>query len=93
MLKNIVIKLPYASNSSIELSKFAVKGLKRIFKEGYHYKKAGVVVLDLVKEDKKQMRLFENSNPKHKPLMDSMDSMDKINHQLGQQKIKLGSRI
>ncbi|MCX6180620.1 MAG: SOS mutagenesis and repair protein UmuC, partial [Bacteroidetes bacterium] len=40
--KSIVVKLPYATNSSIDLSHYAVKGLKAIFKLGFQYKKAGV---------------------------------------------------
>lgn len=44
--RNIVIKLPFATNSSIELAKFANLALKQIFKPGYAYRKAGVIVQD-----------------------------------------------
>ncbi|HEV7380001.1 MAG TPA: Y-family DNA polymerase, partial [Dyadobacter sp.] len=67
--RNIVIKLPYPSNSSLELAHFAEEGLKRIFKEGYGYKKAGVIVLDLTPADSKQQMLFENSDPRHSNLL------------------------
>src|SRR6056297_3138580 len=87
--RNVVVKLPYPTNSGIELAKFATNGLKQIFKQGFHYKKAGVIVMDITPENQQQIMLFENSNPKHKPLM---EVMDKINHSLGQQKIKLGSQ-
>ncbi len=87
--KNIVIKLPYATSSSIELAKFAVDGLKTIYKKGYKYKKAGVIVMDFVDEDKKQKKLFENSNPKH---IDLMKAVDIINDTIGHGKIKLGSQ-
>lgn len=87
--KNIVIKLPFATNSDIELAKFAVQGLKKIFKEGFSYKKAGVIVMDFLPENEIQPSLFENSNPKHKLLM---KTVDKLNTSIGQQKLKLASQ-
>jgi len=85
--RNIIIKLPYASNSNIELSNFAIEALEKIFKAGFYYKRAGVVVMDLVAENQVQLKLFDNSNPKHKPLM---KVIDKINNTYGPQKIRLG---
>lgn len=87
--RNIVMKLPFATNSGIEIAKFALQGLKKIYKEGYLYKKAGIIVMDFCPENEVQHSLFENSNPKHKILMKAMDS---INTRIGQQKIKLGSQ-
>ncbi len=87
--KNIVIKLPYATNSSIILSEYANKGLQLIFKEGYQYKKAGVIVMDFVPEQNYQASLFENPNPKHAKLMATMDT---INKSIGSKKIKLASQ-
>jgi DNA polymerase V len=87
--KNIVIKLPYATNSSIILSEYANKGLQLIFKEGYQYKKAGVIVMDFVPEQNYQASLFENQNPKHAKLMATMDT---INKSIGSKKIKLASQ-
>ncbi len=87
--RNTVIKLPYPSNSSIELSKFAVIALKKIFKEGLYYKKAGVIVMDFTPENVTQTSLFSNANPKHPPLMKVMDS---INRGIGCTKLKLASQ-
>ncbi len=87
--QSIVIKLPFPTNSSIELSKFANLALKRIFKKGYAYKKAGVIVQHLTPESDTQLNIFENGNPKHIPLM---KAIDKLNTSYGQQKIKLGSQ-
>ena len=33
--------LPYGSNSSITISKYAIEGLKKIYKKNIEYKKAG----------------------------------------------------
>lgn len=87
--RNIVVKLPFATNSGIELAKFAKQALKHIFREGYHYKKAGVLVMDFTPQDKTQLRLFDNSNALHIPLM---TAVDKINAMYGQQKIRLAAQ-
>ena len=84
-----VIQLPFASNSSIELCQHVNQAFARIFKEGYAYKKAGIVALDLAPENQQQLTLFGNSNPKHKPLM---LALDKLNKGIGAQKVKLGSQ-
>jgi DNA polymerase V len=87
--QNTVVKLPFPTNSSIEIAKFAVEALHRIFKEGYQYKKAGVILMDFTDEDKSQITIFDNSDARHKLLM---ESVDKINAQYGQHKIKLASQ-
>jgi len=84
--KNIVMKLPFPSNSSLELSKFAIQALERIYKDGFAYKKAGVIIMDFIPENQVQVSLFENSNPKHSSLM---QAIDKMNQRFGQQKIRL----
>lgn len=87
--RNIVVKLPYPTNSSIELSKFATQALQRIFKKGYAYKKAGVIVLDFTPENNLQQTLFESRNERHIPLM---QTVDKLNFMFGQHKIRLASQ-
>ena len=87
--RNIVVKLPFATNSTIELSGFALQALKKIFKDGYAYKKAGVIVQDFTPENRIQQTLFDNRNERHIPLM---QTIDKLNLQFGQQKIRLASQ-
>ncbi len=87
--KNIVLKLPFPSNSAIELSRFALEALRKIFKPGYHYKKAGVIVMDLCPQSQGQYKLFDNGDPRHLPLM---EALDKVNASFGQQKIRLASQ-
>ena len=87
--KNIVIKLPFATNSSIEIVKFAVMGLEQIFREGYGYKKAGVIVSDFSPEDNQQLTLFDSRNVKHIELMKAVDN---INRSMGQQKVRLAAQ-
>jgi len=87
--KSIVLKLPYPTNSSIELAEFAVKGLKCIFKEYVGYKRAGVIVMDFVPDNEYQPSLFFNSNPRHIPLM---EAIDRLNSKFGVQKVRLAAQ-
>lgn len=87
--RNIVLNLPYPTNSSIELAKFATVGLKKIFKKDIPYKKAGVIVMDFTPDTLTQTTLFETSNPKHKVIMETLDN---INKAVGTTKVKLASQ-
>lgn len=87
--RNIVVKLPYATSSSIELVKFAIVGLEQIFREGYAYKKAGVIVMDFTPEENQQLTIFENRNVKHIKLMKAVDA---LNRSFGMQKVRLAAQ-
>ncbi|WP_457617559.1 Y-family DNA polymerase [Lutibacter sp.] len=87
--KNIVVKTLYPTNSSIDLIQYAVQGLEHLFKEGYQYKKAGVLVMGITPENAKQFSLFSAENPKHLPLM---KTIDRLNKSIGQHKVKFASQ-
>ncbi len=84
-----VINLPFATDSTLVIVKYAIKALKDIYKPGIAYKRAGVVLMGLRAADTKQLDLFENENPKHKPLM---KVMDKLNEKFGGYKIKIANQ-
>lgn len=84
-----VINLPYNTDSSLTISKHAVDGLKRIFRDGIDYKKAGVILLGLVPAKERQLNLFQPDLNKHDPLM---QAIDKIHLRFGPHKIKLGNQ-
>jgi len=87
--RNIVIKTDFPTNSTIELNHYAQIGLQQIFREGYHYKKAGVIVMGLTPNNQTQLSLFSSSNPKHQPLM---SVVDKLNKSIGQTKVRFASQ-
>jgi len=87
--RNIIVKMPFATNSSIDISHYATEGLEKIYREGYSYKKAGVIVMDFIPEQYAQLNLFDNLNPKHKSLM---TAMDKLNNTYGKPKVKLATQ-
>lgn len=84
------IILPVASNSSLELSKYALQALRSIYKTGYLYKKAGVIVSDIIPSSQCQGNLFYDLDSiKHSKIM---TAMDKINNLYGADKLRLGSQ-
>ncbi len=86
---SIVVNLPYPTNSSLVISNEAVKVVDSIFKKGIKYKRAGVIVSGLVPTDNFQLNMFEKEDPKHQPLM---KSIDKLNTKYGDYKIKIASQ-
>lgn len=87
--RNIVINTDFPTNSTIELNKYAQIGLKAIFKKGYNYKKAGIILMGLTPNNETQLSFFNTSNPKHQPLM---SVVDKLNKSYGSNKIKFGNQ-
>ena len=81
--------LPFASNSSLTISNLAIKIMNTLFTEGEIYKKAGVIVTQIIPENQKQFHLFEEENPKHLKLMKVMDDYHK---KTGERKIRLGNQ-
>ncbi|GAA4047808.1 Y-family DNA polymerase [Flavobacterium chungnamense] len=88
---NKAITLPYSTNSTLTISTVAISMLKDLYKgnEGIKFKKAGVIVTELIDEDKKQLQLFEEENPKHLAIMKAMDY---LNAKIGDRKVKLGTQ-
>ncbi len=80
------VNLTYPTNSSLIISNCAISALMSIFKKGIQYKKAGVSVTGLVPMDNHQLHLFDQENPKHEPLMKSIDS---INAKYTNNKVKI----
>jgi DNA polymerase V len=88
---NMATTLPFASNSTLTISNAAIHLLKQLHKgnEHFKFKKAGVIVTSLVDEDKKQLKLFDEENPKHLSLM---KTMDELNKKIGDRKVKLATQ-
>ncbi len=84
-----VVKTAFPTNSSIDLVKFAVLGLDKLYRPEYHYKKAGVIVMELTPVEQEQLSLFSKKNPKHFRLM---QQIDQLNQTVGRHKVKFGSQ-
>ena len=55
---SLTIDLPVATNNSLELVKVAIEGLKKIYKYGYFYQKAGVILSKLSEAGEKNLNLL-----------------------------------
>lgn len=88
---NMAVTLPYASNSTLTISNAAIAMLKKLHQGNEHlkFKKAGVIVTELIDENKKQLQLFDEENPKHLLLMKVMDGLNK---KIGNKKVKLATQ-
>ena len=84
---SITIKLPEASDSTFVLVEEALKGLKQIYRKGYLYKKAGVIVGEIVPCNAVQQNLFEHKdNVRLKSLNNVLDS---VNARYGRDVLKI----
>lgn len=76
-LQNSVIEFPVATNSTIEIVKYALIALKRIYKKGYQFKKAGVTITEIIPDAAIQTNIFDNVNrEKHARLMSVIDQLN-----------------
>jgi len=81
------IHLGFSTNSQIELVKFALEGLKLIYRDDLRYKKAGVIVDGLESANNIQMGLYNNVDVKACKMLSK--ATDCINKKYGRDKIKL----
>ncbi len=86
----ILMKLPVSTNDSTELINYANQGLKKIFASGYKYKKAGVIITEIVPERPVQTNLFDQRDrEKYNKVMRVMDS---LNATYGNRKVRIATQ-
>ena len=81
------LTLSTPSSHTATLIKAALASLKIIYRSGYHYQKAGVLLSGLVPENHEQLHLFNAPNPNGISLM---KAVDKINKRWGRDTIQSG---
>lgn len=73
----ITIKLLTASNSTNLLIYYALKGLDMLYKEGYNFQKAGVIVEDIVSASEVQQAFWQQEDSvKNKAITKTLDSVN-----------------
>ena len=83
-------QLPFPTNSSIHIVRTALKALDIIYRDGYNFKKAGVMVMNLFPEAEIQLNLFADAAKElHKTIMAAVDN---INAAYGKGSIKVASQ-
>ena len=82
------IDFPMATNNSIEIVKAALSGLETIFKNGYRYQKAGVMLSHL-SDSSNGKNLF--SSERDEKINSLMKSIDSTNYRYGRSTLSLAS--
>ena len=77
----ITLILPVSSNDTAELLTHALRGIDRIFKDGYRYKKAGVLLTNLGPAHQVQSHLFDTKDRARSQRL--MQALDQVNTQMG----------
>jgi len=71
--RGITVPLTQATSDTMRLTRAALWGLKRIYRPGFAYQKAGVMLMDLHGEDQAQGVLFAVTSPARPALMQVID--------------------
>ena len=58
----LTLKLPIVTDSTADLIGSALQGIRAIYRDGYHYKKAGVMLTGLVPASQTQADLFDDQD-------------------------------
>ncbi len=82
------VQLPFPTNDSGELIKWAVFALRAIYIQGYQYKKSGIIINEITPEHSFQTSLFEPADNATKVKLNSV--IDKINKSFGHNIVKYG---
>ena len=84
---SIKLQLPFPTNNSIHIVKRALEGVRKIYRPGYRYKKAGVILYGLTRHN-----LTKGLLDYDREISDSMmEVMDKINNRYGSATLKIAS--
>ena len=84
---SITLRLPEATDGTLELVNEALKGLRAIYKKGYLYKKAGVIVTELMGSDCVQQNLFYSNDVTKINQINKV--LDSVNAKYGRDTLKI----
>ena len=74
---SVTCSLPVGTDTTSELIRAALRGLRAIYRDGYRYKKAGVMVSALVPASQVQPDLFhQHDRPRSTRLMTALDAIN-----------------
>ncbi|HEX5652329.1 MAG TPA: Y-family DNA polymerase [Chitinophagaceae bacterium] len=88
-MAGITLRLPVASSSSTEIIHYAGKALQLIYRPGFNYLKAGVMLMDIVAQQQIQLGLFDNRDRIKDAAL--MKTIDQSNNAFGKDMLRYGS--
>lgn len=88
----LVVQLPHPSNDTRVIVGAAQAALQRIYRGGYRYVKAGVMMLDLVDQATQQHDIFDtaDSDAERERSARASAVMDELNRRMGSGTVRLG---
>ena len=87
LFDSIKLQLPFPTNNSINIVKRALEGVRKIYRPGYRYKKAGVILYGLTRHN-----LTKGLLDYDREISDSMmEVIDKMNNRYGSATLKIAS--
>ncbi|MCG6657594.1 Y-family DNA polymerase [Halomonas campisalis] len=89
---SVVVALPEPTDDSRAVLEAASRGLEALFLEGYRYQKCGVMLLDLVEAERRQLPLLDG--PAGEARRDRsrrlMAALDRLNREMGRDTVRFG---
>jgi DNA polymerase V len=88
--KGATYELPVPTAYTPTIIHFAKRILDSIYREGYRYKKLGIMIPGIIREDEQQLNLF---HPVKEKMITShlMETVDSINKSMGRQTLHFAS--
>ena len=84
---SICLEFERPTNLTGEIIQYALKGLDIIYKEGYLFKKVGIIMLGLIPESQSQGSLFDKRDrTKNRELL---KTVDKLNRMMGKDSVRM----
>lgn len=80
------------SNSTLQIVQTANRCMERIFRKGYSYKRAGVIVMGICPDSGIQTNFIDYNKERFEKLKRIDEVLDKINREYGSETIVLGSQ-
>ncbi len=84
----LAIPFERPTNHTGSLIKAALGGLKRLYRPGYRYKRAGVMLFDLIPEEQYTPSLFDGVDDGRSGCL--MNALDTLNRKLGRDAVQFG---
>jgi DNA polymerase V len=69
------VPLPYPTNDSLKVNRWADYLCERMFKEGYQYKKPGIMLSEISPVTRRQADLLEPETTSNASLMQALDNL------------------
>ncbi len=88
-MPSLAVPLPYPTNDSLEVNRWADYLCERMFKDGYQYKKAGIMLSEISPVTRRQGDLLEPETTSNARLMQALDT---LNQRYGRGTVKVSTQ-